>query len=130
MFFGGKMTLRNDVLDLAKEKYKTDAEYPWAKFPSYAVLRHSDNKKWYAVIMNIPKEKLGIYGGGNVDVINLKNSPIALGGLIMSGGIFPAYHMSKGSWISVLLDGSVEMDEIKTLLDISYQMTQKKAVQK
>lgn len=41
-------------------------------------------------------------------------------------GFFPAYHMNKDSWISILLDGSVSEEEIKNLLDLSYKLTMKK----
>ena len=34
--------------------------------------------------------------------------------------------MSKSSWISVALDGSVEDEKIKMLLDRSFELTSKK----
>ncbi len=42
-------------------------------------------------------------------------------------GVFPAYHMSKTHWISVLLDGSVDKDKIKWLLDLSFELTGKRS---
>lgn len=41
----------------------------------------------------------------------------------MKEGFFPAYHMNKENWISILLDGTVSADEIKPLLELSYQLT-------
>ena len=38
-------------------------------------------------------------------------------------GYFPAYHMNKTSWITVALDGSVPDDEVKLLLDMSFEAT-------
>ena len=33
--------------------------------------------------------------------------------------------MNKDKWISVILDGTVSDDEIKNLIDLSYQLTKK-----
>ena len=45
------------------------------------------------------------------------------GSFLSEEGIFPGYHMHKGNWITVLLDGTVSMDKIELLLDISYDLT-------
>ena len=45
------MIKREEILKYVKNKYDTIPEYLWEKYPRYAVLRHRDNKKWYAVIM-------------------------------------------------------------------------------
>ncbi len=52
-------SLRNAVLELAREQYGTEAEYLWVRTPTYGILRHP-NGKWYAAIMDIPKSKLGL----------------------------------------------------------------------
>jgi predicted DNA-binding protein (MmcQ/YjbR family) len=41
-------------------------------------------------------------------------------------GYFPAYHMNKKSWLTVLLDGSVNDDELKDLIHLSYEIIEKK----
>lgn len=110
------------------EKYSIEPEYPWAKMPSFAVFRHSNNKKWFAVIMTITKDKLGFDSMENIDVVNLKCDQLLMGSVLNEQGIFPAYHMSKTHWISVTLDGSVEEDKVKWLLDLSYDLTNKKKV--
>lgn len=48
-----------------EETYGTAGEYLFAKDPATCVFRHQSNRKWFAVIMEIPKEKLGLSGGGN-----------------------------------------------------------------
>jgi predicted DNA-binding protein (MmcQ/YjbR family) len=113
-------SLRDRVFEFAAEKYGTKPEYLWAKNPEYAVLRREDNEKWYAVFMNIPKEKIGIGGGGFIDVMNIKCSELMLGSLLLSDGFFPAYHMNKYSWISVSLDGTVDETTLFELLEISH----------
>lgn len=115
---------REDVFSLAKRKYGTEPEYPWKD--RNAVLRHKENKKWYGLIIRVSKEKLGIEGNGEVDVLNVKSDPILIGSLLSQKGFYPAYHMNKEKWISILLEtpGMEEMTE--GLLDMSYGLTQEK----
>ncbi len=105
------------------ETYGANAEYPWAKFPGYMVFRHSDNQKWFALVMNISKEKLGLPEKEPIDVLNVKCEPLIIGSLQNEPGFFPAYHMSKTNWITIALDGSVSDEKIKQLLDMSYRLT-------
>lgn len=121
-----KGVTKQDILEFVKEKYNTLPEFLWQKYPGYAVLRHSDNQKWYAVIMDVPREKLGLKGSDKVDILDIKCDPLMYGSLIMDKGIFPGYHMNKGNWISVLLDGSVDKEKALILLEMSYDLTQSK----
>lgn len=111
------------ILQYVKEKYDTEPEFLWAKTPDTAILRHKDNQKWYAALLVIPKEKLGIKKDGNVDVLNLKCDLALIDLWTDYKSIFPGYHMNKKHWISVLLDGSVEDKEIFSLIDMSYGIT-------
>lgn len=117
------VSLREAVYQYAEETYGHKPEYLWASKPRYGVLRHQENKKWYALVMDIPREKLGLTGKENVDVLNLKCDPVMIGSVRMEKGIFPAYHMNKNSWISVLLDGTVPMEQIQFLLQVSFSLT-------
>lgn len=117
---------RAEVIKHIAEVYGVQAEYPWMSQPDYAVFRHSDNKKWFAVIMDLPEIRLGIERNGKIDVMNLKCDPVLIGSLRLEKGFFPAYHMSKTNWITVALDGSVEADKIKWLIDLSFELTAKK----
>ena len=36
---------------------------------------------------------------------------------------YPAYHMNKKSWITILLDGTVPFENIKQQIDESYAIT-------
>lgn len=111
--------LKRFILD----NYNAESDHPWMKYPNYEVFRHSNNNKWFALIMDVPKRKLGLQTDGILDVVNFKCEPILLGTFREERGFFPAYHMSKGSWITVALDGSVSEDKIKMLLDMSFDAT-------
>lgn len=42
------------------DNYNCNNDYPWIKYPSFEAFRHTNNKKWFALIMDIPKDKLGL----------------------------------------------------------------------
>ena len=105
-----------------EETYGVLGEYPFAKDAATCVFRHGSNRKWFAVIMEIPKEKLGL-SGGDLRVVNVKCDTRLIGSFRQEKGIFPAYHMSKAHWLTIALDGTVEADKIKFLLDMSYDLT-------
>lgn len=116
--------MNREALDKYIENvYGVTAEFPWLSAPSFAVYRHQSNNKWFAVIMEIPKVKLGIEEEGNINVVNLKCDPLIIGSLILDKGILPAYHMNKNHWITVCLDGTVEKDKIEWLLGLSFEQT-------
>ena len=120
------MTIRQEIFDYVKQEFDTEPEYLWARYPEYAVLRCKANSKWYGVIMNVPAEKLGLNGSDDVDIIDVKCDPQLIGSLVQTSGYLPAYHMNKGSWIGIRLDGSVPMKDVFYLINSSYEMTKPK----
>ena len=117
---------REFVFQLCKERYETEPDYPFNDKYNSAVLRHSDTRKWYGIILNVSPKVFGLSGEEKVDVINLKIDPIMMGSFLQEKGIFPAYHMSKTCWISVLLDESVNEKTLSFLIDVSFELTNKK----
>lgn len=115
---------RQTVFEWIKRKYGTDPDYPWKD--SNAVLRHRENKKWFALIMEVGRDKLGLPEEGTVDVMNVKCDPMLIGSLRTQPGFLPAYHMNKDQWISILLDGTAPEEEIKSLITMSYELTHPK----
>ena len=111
---------RERVIQYAKDRFGTDAEYLWGDIPGGAVFRHSASKKWYGLIMDVSSAKLGLPGNDPVDVLDIKCSAIMIGSLLSEKGFLPAYHMNKNYWISILLDGSVPDEQIFPLLELSY----------
>ena len=116
--------MRERIFAYIKNKYKASPDYPWSKYDDNAVFRHSDNKKWFALMMSVARGKLGLTGHGCVDVINLKiDDRMFRDMLIRDKGICPGYHMNKEHWITVLLDGTVEEKKVQDLIDISFAAT-------
>ena len=116
--------LREGITEYINKKYGTEPERLWLRFPDYIVFRHADNRKWYCIIMDVQREKLGLKGGGRIDVMNVKpGDPLLADVLIHRDGFLRGWHFSSGNWISVLLDGTVPIDEICSLIDMSYTAT-------
>ena len=113
---------RDELENYILEDYSSEFDLPGAKFPNYEVLRHEDNRKWFALIMDVSKNKLELEGDESMDVVNFKCDPILIDSLRNEDGFFPAYHMNKEHWITVSLDDVCD-EKIKMLLDISFELT-------
>ncbi|MDK7202774.1 MmcQ/YjbR family DNA-binding protein [Streptococcus sp. UMB1203] len=112
------------IVTQVQEKYGNQLEYLWEKSPDTAVLRHEGNQKWYAVWMKISWGKLEKGREGQVEAVNLKHDQVA--DLLSSKGIYPAFHMNKRYWISVVLDDTLSDEEVLKLIEISWNLTSKK----
>ena len=115
---------RKTVTDYIKKKYGASPEYLWKRYPDYAVFRHEDNNKWFALTAGVPGSKLGLSGDNPVDMINLKIDDLFFRDmLIREDGIFPGYHMNKQHWVTVLLDGTVSEQRVYDLIETSFLAT-------
>lgn len=114
-----ELSYRENILQYVKRKYKTRPEYLWARYPTYAVLRRDDNRKWYGIIMNVPRARLGLSGNDAIDILNVKCNAGLYDFLRGERGVLQGYHMG-GTWISVLLDGTVPINQIYSLIRCSY----------
>lgn len=63
------------VIEYVREKYQNDFEYLWQKFPNNAVVRRSDNRKWYAALLTARKSKIGLPGDDEIEIIDLRMRP-------------------------------------------------------
>ena len=105
------------------ETYSAEGEYLFVQSPSFEVFRHTSGRKWFAVIMDIPRKYLGLTEDGDISVVNLKCDPRLAESFRREPGIFPGWHMNKTHWITVALDGTVPDDRVEFLLNMSYELT-------
>lgn len=115
---------RNEILDYARRRFGTEPDYPFEKYPRYVALRVAGTGKWFALVMDVPRNRLGLEGEGRVDILDVKCPPATIATLRTRDGFLPAYHMDKNHWITVRLDGSVPEAEITRLLDTSHQLVE------
>lgn len=114
--------LRSRLLAYVKETYGTEPEQQWKKYPKFLTLRNPSGK-WYGLIMTIPWASLGLTRKGEIVVINLKLPPEEIEALTDHERYFPAYHMNKKYWLTVLLEGGAPWEDIRRLVDESYGLT-------
>ena len=112
------------IMTQVQEKYGNQLEYLWEKSPDTAVLRHEGNKKWYAVLMRIPWNRLDKGREGLVEAVNLKHDQVA--DSLSQKGIYPAFHMNKCYWISVAFDDTLSDEMVLELIEKSWNFTSKK----
>lgn len=105
------------------ETYYAVSDRPWPRYPNHEVFRHPGNRKWFALMMDVPGEKLGLPERGMLDILNLKCDPVLIASLRGAPGLLPAYHMNKENWITAVLDSGAPDAQIRTLLAMSYDMT-------
>ena len=102
--------------------YSTSPDYPFEGDFETAVFRHSGNRKWYAIVMRVSRRKFGFDSDEVIDVVNLKLPTEMFGSFGASDGVYPAYHMNKLHWVSVLLPDSPD-DIVEFLLNVSFEAT-------
>lgn len=118
--FGGQFIKK--VIEYAREMYGDELEFLWERYPDAAVLRRKDNQKWYALFMTVSKRKLGLDCDESAEIIDLRFDVDKLPQTVDGKRYFPGYHMNKKHWITMLLDGSVHIEQILKYLDESYKL--------
>ena len=116
---------KQEFFEYCLHTYGTSPDYPFDEDFETAVLRHAENRKWHALVMKVSRRKFGFESDDVIDVVNLKIPTEMFGSFGASDGVYPAYHMNKKNWISVILDESIEDDKIKVLLEESYRLSSK-----
>ena len=116
----------NEITNYIKRKYKVNPEFLWDKSTGNGVFRNKNNKKWFGIILSVSKDKLDSkYKQEIIEVINLKLDETMIKELIKIDGFYRAYHMNKKSWISIILDNTLDNEIIYSLIDQSYNNVNK-----
>ena len=116
---------KKQFLEFCLGAYGTQPDYPFDEDFETAVLRQTENRKWYAIVMRVSRRKFGFDSDEAIDVVNLK-LPIEMHGSFgATDGVYPAYHMNKLHWISVLLPDA-SSDVVQFLLNASFEATKLK----
>ena len=116
---------RQEFFELCLNTYGTSPDYPFDEDFETAVFRHVDNRKWYAIVMKVSRRKFGFDSDEVIDVVNLKLPTEMFGSFGAADGVYPAYHMNKLHWISVLLPDAPN-DIVQFLLNASFEATKDK----
>ena len=121
--------IKQQFLEYCFNTYSTSPDYPFDVDFETAVLRHTDNRKWYAIVMRVSRHKFGFDSDEVIDVVNLKLPTEMFGSFGAADGVYPAYHMNKLHWISVLLPDAPD-DVVQFLVNVSFEATKIKRKRK
>ena len=116
---------KQEFFNMCLDSYATRPDYPFDEDFETAVFRHADNRKWYAIVMRVSRRKFGFDSDDVIDVVNLKLPTEMFGSFGAADGVYPAYHMNKLHWISVLLPDAPN-DVVKFLVNASFEATKNK----
>lgn len=113
------------VVAYIANEYGVEPEYLWPeRFPTYSVFRNTQNQKWFGIIMTIPGIRLGLETTKDVEIIDLKfDKGQALDFAESTAGIYPAYHMNKQNWITIVLNDTIDDAELFRLIDKSFALS-------
>lgn len=113
---------KQEFLSYCLNTFGTSPDYPFDDWMESAVLRHKESRKWYAIAMRVSRRKFGMDSDETVDVVNLKLPTEMFGSFGAEVGVYPAYHMNKLHWVSVLLPDAPE-DVVQFLVNVSFEAT-------
>ena len=116
---------RQELLEYCLDTHGTVPDYPFDDMFETATLRHSDSRKWYALVMKVSRRKFGFNSEEVIDVVNLKLPTEMSGSFGAADGVYPAFHMNKLHWISVLLPDAPD-DVVRFLVNVSFDATRDK----
>ncbi len=108
----------NRICSAIGGKWGVSPEFPWADDDS-AVFRDPRTRKWFALIMEVAREKIQPGQKGTVEVVNVKAGAAVVPALISQPGIYRCYHMNKKMWVTVALDDTRSDDQVMALIGTS-----------
>ena len=115
--------ISSEVIDYCNNKYGGNRVNPFKKHPDILALVNEKNK-WYALFLDVDYNKLNKNTDitTKVKILNVKYPTDKILDIIDNKNIFPAYHMNKKHWISIVIDKNIKLETIKELIDISYSL--------
>lgn len=114
--------LKDDYIAWIKSQFGAEPDYPWPDDAPWSFVFRCPNEKWFALVMRIKYRQLGLTGDEEVWVVNMKASQDQIPNLIDKKSIFPAWHMNKKHWITVLLTAVTDFNKLCELTEKSYEL--------
>ena len=108
---------KKEIIQFCLTLPNTFEDRPFQDDYETVVMKHTDNKKWYALFMEVK---------GNL-YLNVKTKPDYSELLRNSYEyIIPAYHMNKQHWNTIIISEKVDVTLLKELIEHSYELTKSK----
>ena len=117
--------VREKYVAFIAERFAVSPDFPWEGYPDAGVFR-CPNKKWFALMMRIKYRSLGFTQSVTADedvwIVNLKADADRIPQIVDRKSVFPAYHMNKKYWITVLLTAVTNFEELCALTERSVEL--------
>ena len=115
--------ISSEIIDYCNNKYGGNHVNPFKKHPDILAFVNEKNK-WYSLFLDVEYNKLNKNTDitTKVKILNVKYPVDKILEIIDNKNIFPAYHMNKKHWISIVIDKNIKFGKIKELIDISHSL--------
>ena len=112
------MRERREVIDYCLTFKNVFEDYPFHD-DNWCVMRHKQNKKVFAWIFN-KDGYVWVNVKCDVEWRDFWRNTFE--------SVVPAYHLNKMHWNSIILDGTIPVEDIKRMIDESYDLTRGKSI--
>lgn len=120
----------NRLAQHLSQEYGDAYDHPFPRHPQHVAFRHPANQKWYGLLVQVQRGRLDVKEedwdeealAEVVEVLNIKVAPERKASLLELPSVYPAYHMGKKAWISILLDGGLADELLFDLVKDSRDM--------
>lgn len=116
---------KEDLIEYIEGEYGIKSDKPFEKHPDITIFRHQDNRKWFAILITVGAKYFGRKTDEDVWSLGVKCDTLLKSSFLSQKGVYPAYHMNKEHWLTLCLD-EIDDNDLKTLIDISFDLTKKK----
>lgn len=109
----------NRISHALRERFGEVPDHPFETARDYGVFRYPKNRKWYGLIMLLPRQKVEKETADPaemMEILNVKIPPETRETLLKNDGVFPCYHMNRDNWVSIALDERLPDGTILDLL--------------
>ena len=116
--------IKEKYVDFLHSYFNAAGDNPWSAEPyDSSTVYRCPNNKWFALIMQVKFKNLGFESDEPVWVVNLKAENVEA--ITDKKSIFPAYHMNKKYWITVLLTAVTDFEKLCEFTKKSFALVQK-----
>lgn len=118
-----EQNIKEDLFNWCTKKWPDRELNTWEKFPKYVALKDKATGKWFALFANVKLSSLDknqFKSDQEVWVVNVKLDD-ATKSTIDHKRYFPAFHMGKKNWVSILLDSKTNIPVTQELIKESYE---------
>jgi predicted DNA-binding protein (MmcQ/YjbR family) len=102
------------------------SDHSFEEDPTVTIFRRADNNQRFAATKNVGRRSVDAGQSGRIDILNVSLEPRLVTSLREREGFRPAWRMNRNRWVTILVNGSVPDDEIRSYIDMAYKTGGKK----